>query len=353
MKLVATSLISGSHFFRLSSLAMRLLVTSGPRVMGLFGAGLALLVLGAPGCKCSEDDSAPAGASASASASATPKKPKPALSGPLTGPAWIELGQTKAAEEEGARTSAPGFAVWVPVGAEKPRPIVVLLDSASAADKSAVLPAQLFDRLKQDVVVMSFRGPPNDARTSLRAALTELKERYGAYVAPGSVLLVATARFSAEAANLLREEPTFFSRALLFELDPDVWSSTLSYVFAQRGGERLVITTSDPKRRSGIEHTKTITERAGAATRALFVPLAAPLPPDAPLPPEVVEAGLAELGFLVSGDVRFPSPAGSGGEKTKPSAAPSGTPAPTPSAPTSNAAPQSASPKPPAPPAPL
>ncbi len=319
--------------------------------MGPFGAGLALLVLAAPGCKCSRDDSAPAGASASASVSAAPKKPQPVLSGPLTGPAWIELGKTKTAGE-GTPASAPGFAVWVPIGAEKPRPIVVLLDAASAADKNAVLPAQLFDRLNHDVFVMAFRGAPNEARTSLRSALTELKERYGAYVAPGGVLLVATARFGAEAANLLREEPTFFSRALLFELDPDVWSSTLSYVFAQRGGERLVITTSDPKRRSGIEHTKTITERAGAATRALFVPLAAPLAPDAPLPPEVIDAGLAELGFLVNGDVRFPSPAASGAEKPQPSAAPSGTSAPAPSAPASGRDPKGAPPQPPTPPTP-
>lgn len=258
-------------------------------------AGAFPLLFSFTGCKCSDEQPAPAASTVASAFAQPPRLP------PLAGPAWTNLEDGDTAE----KTASP-FGVWVPLGATKPRPIVVLLGGLAGAEPSAArLPAQLFDRLEHDVFVMAVGDAPSSASTMLRSALTKLKARYGAHVAPGSVLLVATGPYAAEAAALMREEPSFFARAVFFDFDPTLWSNTMSFVLARRGAKGVLFTTSDEARRAGVEHAASITQRAGTPARALFTPVAS-MPPEQGVHPEVAAAAFAELPWLLQGDTRFP-----------------------------------------------
>ncbi len=209
---------------------------------------------------------------------------------PLTGEPWRVLEADIGGAELG---------VWSPIGAETPRPIVVVLDAARGGDPAA-LGAQTFERLGRDVFVMTWGGAAEGARGALRHGLGLFKERFGVHVARGGVLLVAGPAYSAPAAALLREDPTFFSRALLVDFDPAEWSSTLSVVFGQRGGQRLLFVVSEPSREAGTLHAATGARRSGAQTRVVGSSELARLP--AP------QAVLVELAWVLEGDARFPAP---------------------------------------------
>jgi hypothetical protein len=152
------------------------------------------------------------------------------------------------------------------------------------------------------------------------------------------VLLVSTAPYGVPAAALLREDPSFFSRGLLLDFDSAAWSSTLSVLFGQRGGKRLVFAVSDPEHQAGALQAATGVRRTGAEGRVVFAPsgppgtggpspsagATAPEPHGAaphskegvssPTPLEAaqrrrgtLEAALGELGWLLEGDARFPA----------------------------------------------
>jgi hypothetical protein len=238
--------------------------------------------------------------------------PATAASTPLTGPAWVALSD---APSSPAADGEETLGVWVPVGADQPRPVVVVLDAASRED-AASLGARLYDRLEHDVFVIGWSGSPSGTKRALRAGLERLKERFGHHVAPGSVLLVASQAYGAQAAGLLRQDPAFFSRGLLLDFDPAVWSSTLSVVFGQRGGKRLVFAVSDAALQEGALQAATGVRRTGAETRVVSAPAgtapspsagATALTPPAVYPRQaLVEAALGELGWLLEGDARFP-----------------------------------------------
>ncbi len=226
--------------------------------------------------------------------------PVAAALGPLAGPVWSGLDGTSSLAD--AAEGSAKLGVWAPVGAEKPRPVVVLLDATPQND-AANLGAQLFDRLEHDVFVMVWSGPAADTRSELRAGLERLKARFGGHVAPGAVLLVSTAPYGVPAAALLREDPSFFSRGLLFDFDSAVWSSTLSVIFGQRGGKRLVFAVSDPEHQAGALQAATGVRRTGAEGRVVPpTPLEAAQHRNA-----TVEAAFGELRWLLEGDARFPA----------------------------------------------
>lgn len=158
---------------------------------------------------------------------------------PLTAPSW--------------RVSLPvkGFgaaSLAVPLGATSPRPIVVVLhgerDEAEwqCGSFRGVVGGRLFVLCPAGQARGGAHGwgSFDDTAAELRAALAALKGRFGAHVAKGSVALVGYGEGARVAADLARQEPSFFARVALVNGDPTAFSSTASKIFAERGGKRVL-----------------------------------------------------------------------------------------------------------------
>ncbi len=122
-----------------------------------------------------------------------------------------------------------------PEGAREQRPITLVLTGREERC------GELFRALDSQPFVLCWVGEAAEARDALREGLHELKRRHGPYVSPGGVLLISEGRTGRVAARLLREEPSFFSRAVLADFEAASWTSTSAKVFAERGGLRLVL----------------------------------------------------------------------------------------------------------------
>jgi len=229
------------------------------------GAGL-LAVLGAlvclSGCRNKRLHDAPAGSS------------KPRLA-PLAASGWL------------VDLELPGFgkaALAVPLGATGPRPIVIALHGSAdrpewvcGAFRSIAGPAPfvLCPRgvERSDFSAPDLRysfGPPETTARELRAALTELKRKFGAYVAPGPVVFAGFEIGADQAAWIARQEPAFFARVVLVAPDKDTWPSSLAATFGREGGQRALFVCGSPCR-AEFELKAELTRHGGAEARTLFL----------------------------------------------------------------------------------
>jgi len=208
------------------------------------------------------------------SQSGQPQAHRPKLT-PLSASSWlIDL-------------DVPGFgtaALAVPLGAKSARPIVIALHGsadrpewACAALRSIAGPAP-FVLCPRGVARADF--PASDARYTfasvadtareLRAALAELKRRFGVYVAAGPVVFSGFEIGADQVASIAAQEPTFFSRLLLIEPAAASWSSSQAALFGRAGGQRVLFAFG-PAQRAELTLRSVLTARGGAESRPVFL----------------------------------------------------------------------------------
>jgi hypothetical protein len=141
---------------------------------------------------------------------------------PLSAPSWrIQL-------------PVSGFGpatVALPLGANTPRPIAVVLHGA--ADRAewqcgsfrGVLGGRLFivcpqGKARPELGDRFGLGNPDETSAELRAALKALKARFEGHVAPGPILLLGYAEGGEHALEIARQEPGFFSRVAVVAGSP-------------------------------------------------------------------------------------------------------------------------------------
>jgi hypothetical protein len=181
----------------------------------------------------------------------------------------------------------PGFgkaALAVPLGANSPRSIVIALHGsadrpewACAALRSIAGPAP-FVLCPRGVPRADFAasdprytfGTSDDTARELRAALGELKRRFGVYVAAGPVVFSGFELGADHVAWIAAQEPSFFSRLLLIEPSPASWPSSQAALFGRAGGQRVLF-ASGPTYRDDLVQRAVLTRRGGAEARALFL----------------------------------------------------------------------------------
>jgi hypothetical protein len=181
----------------------------------------------------------------------------------------------------------PGFgkaALAVPLGAKSPRSIVIALHGsadrpewACAALRSIAGPAP-FVLCPRGVSRADFTG--SDPRYTfgtadatareLRAALGELKRRFGVYVAPGPVVFSGYELGADHAAFIASQEPSFFSRLLLIQPSPASWSSSQAALFGRAGGQRVLFAFG-PGQQEAFALRAVLTSRGGAESRAVYL----------------------------------------------------------------------------------
>lgn len=181
----------------------------------------------------------------------------------------------------------PGFgksALAVPLGAKAARSIVIGLHGsadrpewACAALRSIAGPAP-FVLCPRGVPRADFTGSDarytfgsaEDTARELRAALAELKRRYGAYVAPGPVVFAGFELGADQVAFIAPQEPSFFSRLLLIGPAPSSWSTSQAALFGPAGGQRVLFAFGDAHR-AELTLRAVLTSRAGAESRSVFL----------------------------------------------------------------------------------
>ena len=181
----------------------------------------------------------------------------------------------------------PGFgkaALAVPLGARSPRAIVIALHGsadrpewACSALRSIAGPAP-FVLCPRGVARADFTatdprytfGTVDDTARELRAALAELKRRFGVYVAPGPVVFSGYELGADHAAFIAAQEPSFFSRLLLIEPSSASWPSSQSALFGRSGGKRVLFAVA-PARGDEFRLRAVLTSRSGADSRTVLL----------------------------------------------------------------------------------
>ncbi len=266
--------------FRLASRAARSALS--------FTAAL-LATHGLAGCRCSKKDTAPA-------ASASAKGPK--ILPPLSEKSWlIDL-------------PVPGHApakVAVPLGAVRPSPVVIALHGdfdrpewqcGSWAAITRGRPFVLCPTGVKNGARFSW-GSPEATAKELRSALTALKKRYGAHVAPGSVVLAGYGKGADHAIVVQKQEPSFFSYLVLTEGGAKGWTSTMAAAFTQRGGKRILFACAHPACVQHVDRARLFSVGAGVDTKTLKLPKQQRL-----FSPKVVRALRKEFVWLARGKKR-------------------------------------------------
>lgn len=181
----------------------------------------------------------------------------------------------------------PGFgksALAVPLGAKSPRSIVIALHGS--ADRPEWACAALRSVAGPDPFVLCPRGvarpdasaddprftfgSSDDTARELRAALAELKRRFGVYVAPGPVVFSGFEIGADHVAFIAAQEPSFFSRLLLVDPSPSSWSSSQAALFGRSGGQRVLF-ASGADHRDEFTLRAVLTTRGGAESRSVFL----------------------------------------------------------------------------------
>jgi poly(3-hydroxybutyrate) depolymerase len=189
---------------------------------------------------------------------------------PLTAPSWT------------TQLPVKGFGpatVALPLGATGPRPIVVVLHGArdraqwQCGSFRGVLGGHVFILCPQGIAQSAEGGlyglgSFDDSVAELRAGLAALKARYGAHVAPTSVLLIGYAEGATVAADLARQDPAFFARVALVNGNPARFTPSAAKIFAERGGKRMLFFCADAEcDANGVERALLLT-RVGVAAKS-------------------------------------------------------------------------------------
>jgi hypothetical protein len=186
---------------------------------------------------------------------------------PLAAPSWlVALEVDKFAPAK----------VAVPLGARRPRPIVVALHGDDdrpewtcgsyrhASPRSFVLCPSGVAREGGRFGL----GSIESTKLELRALLPALKARFGSHAAKGSVVLAALGPSVEQAIDLALEEPSFFARLLLIDGSLSHLSSGVVERFAAAGGRRVfVICSKGSACESDAGERVASLERAGVETK--------------------------------------------------------------------------------------
>lgn len=201
--------------------------------------------------------------------------------------------------------------VALPLGATRPRPIVVVLHGAR--DRAEWQCGAFAGLLGGRAFILCPRGQEvepgfyglgsiDDSEAELRAGLAALKARYGAHVAHSPILLIGYAEGADVAADLARQEPSFFARVALLKGGASMFSSSSAKIFAERGGKRVLFFCTDERCEQDGAARALLLTRAGASAKSVRRELGPYL--DAPF----IDALRSEFSWLLEGDARF-SPA--------------------------------------------
>lgn len=228
-------------------------------------------------------------------------KPGAALA-PLSAPAWRSQLEVK------------GFGpatVALPLGATSPRPIAVVLHGArdraewQCGSFRGVLGGGVFilcpQGLQSEQAGLYGLGSFDDTEAELRAGLAALKARFGAHVAPSSVLLIGYGEGAAVAADLARQEPAFFARVALVNGNPALLTPSAIKIFAERGGKRVLMVCSHGQAACDADAT----QRAVLLTRAGVGAKSATLEVGPYLDQRFTDALKGLLPWLVEGEARW------------------------------------------------
>lgn len=269
--------------------------------VGAVAVGTAAVGALATGCK-GDRTPAPAASAASASAKSLP---------PINESSWlVEL------PVEGFEAAS----VAVPLGATQPRPVVIALHGG--ADRPEWACGTWVGIARSHPFVLCPRGvkvsdaprygweSSDQTAKELRASLKALKARYGAHVAPGPVILGAFSAGTRPAVDILRSEPSFFSRVVLVAPEANLWSAGLAGIFARAGGRNLMFVCSDASCRSDAERYFVFSRGVGSQAKLLDLPEMGRV-----LDGRVAAAISEHFDWLVEGDDRYPG-------ATKPASAP-------------------------------
>ncbi|MBN2192691.1 MAG: hypothetical protein JW751_07720 [Polyangiaceae bacterium] len=134
----------------------------------------------------------------------------------------------------------------------------------------------------------------------VRRALVALKAKYGAYLAPGPVVLVGTKEGAPVAAAIARQEPSFFSRLVLVHGGYERWSPTYGATYAARGGRRLLLVWDPSRPPSEVERAVQLARHSRIEARSMALDLSG-----GTFEGRSVEQLAPEFRWLVGGDSRF------------------------------------------------
>jgi hypothetical protein len=179
----------------------------------------------------------------------------------------------------------PGFeraCVAVPIAARQPRAIVIALHGPAdrpewtcgafrgiAGPSPFVLCPRGVRRTDSSASDERYTfGTADDTSRELRAALTELKRKFGSYIAPGPVVFGGLELGADHAAWIAREEPAFFSRLILIDPAEASWPSSQAALFGRQGGARVLFAGGSSLQGS-LELKAVLTGRSGAQARVV------------------------------------------------------------------------------------
>jgi poly(3-hydroxybutyrate) depolymerase len=223
---------------------------------------------------------------------------------PLTAPSWSTQLQVKGF---GPATLA------LPLGATTPRPIAVVLHGArdradwQCGSFRGLLGGRAFILCPQGVLQSAEDGlfglgSVDDSVAELRAALAALKARFGAHVAPSPILLIGYAEGAAVAADLARQEPSFFARVALVNGNPTAFTSSGTKIFAERGGKRVLFFCANDQCEDDGSQRALLLTRVGAAAKSVKRDVGPYLDQ------RFVDALRKEVPWLLEGDPRWGVP---------------------------------------------
>lgn len=230
------------------------------------------------------------------------RSPKAGRLAPLTAPSWRVPLDVK------------GFgaaSVALPLGATSARPIVVVLhgqrDEAEwqCGSFRGVLGGRVFVLCPAGQTTGDGShgwGSFDDTAAELRAALSALKARYGAHVAKGSIALIGYGEGASIAADLARQEPSFFSRVALVNGDPTAFSPTAGKIFAERGGKRVLFFCGNQSCDDRGAERAVLLQRSGAQAKSVLRDVGPYLDQ------RFTDALKGDVSWLLEGDSRFASP---------------------------------------------
>jgi pimeloyl-ACP methyl ester carboxylesterase len=199
--------------------------------------------------------------------------------------------------------------VALPLGATTPRPIAVVLHGAAdrpdwqCGSFRGVLGGKLFILCPRGIAAAEpgrfDLGSVDHSAAELRAALAALKARFGTHVATSPVLLIGYGEGARLAAELARQEPSFFARVALVNGEPAAFTPSAGSVFALRGGKRVLFFCTNARCDDSAVSRALLLTRAKVPAKSVRHDVGPYL--DAPF----TAALSRELPWLLDGDARF------------------------------------------------
>lgn len=175
----------------------------------------------------------------------------------------------------------PDAALLVPLGVASAEPIVVVLLS------SPVGVGEQCEQLGQSIASSAFvlcqsiqlDGPSstpvawNEIEAALRAAVRNVRDKYGAYVQPKELAMVGVGEAAAESAvPIVRSAPESFTRVALLDGGFKAWSNVDSARFAAAGARAFLARCLRPSCRADAKRVVVTLKSAGTATRLELEP---------------------------------------------------------------------------------